>query len=395
MTDHDVLHEVEQQSVLQCSEMQSEPPQPRNIIVCCDGTSNDVTANSTNVLRLFRSLERNESQLAFYDSGVGTLADPTKITRLGKYCSRMIDQGVGHSVRENVCAGYRFLARNYRPGDRIYMFGFSRGAYTVRALAGMIHFLGLVRPELEHLDRLAWAVHSDDYDSLGKDRFHYGNRFRRAFAVDSHVDIHFVGVWDTVSSFGAPWSPRTVPNTANNPSIRHVRHAVSIDEHRGCFQPNLFYPKDPKQHTTFKQIWFAGSHADVGGGFPEAEAGLAKISLEWMYSEAEKAGCLINPSKKTMFLQPTATHGETSKPDPMAIAHVSSKDWLLIYKALEWLPQRRWNQTADKMQWFLPNVFRRRQVPEGAQLHLSVGEKIKKDAQYHPTNLPTTYSFSD
>ncbi len=87
------------------------PFRNKNIVICCDGTSNDVASDSTNVLRLFRSLERSERQIAFYDSGVGTLADPTKITRVGKYCSRMLDQGIGHGVRENVCTAYRFLAR--------------------------------------------------------------------------------------------------------------------------------------------------------------------------------------------------------------------------------------------------------------------------------------------
>lgn len=220
------------------------PLKNKNIVICCDGTSNDVASDSTNVLRLFRSLERSERQIAFYDSGVGTLADPTKISRIGKYCSRMLDQGIGHGVRENVCAAYRFLTRTYQPGDRIFLFGFSRGAYTVRALAGMIHFLGLVRPELEHLDRLAWAVHADDYDRLADKRFHYGNRFKSAFSIDDKTRIQFIGAWDTVSSFGSPWAPRTVPNSANNPSVDHIRHAVSIDEHRACFQPNLFFPKN-------------------------------------------------------------------------------------------------------------------------------------------------------
>lgn len=368
-------------------------PGSKNIVICCDGTNNDVTANSTNVLRLYRSLIRNEQQLAYYDSGVGTLADPLMFTRLGKRLTRVIDQGVGHSVRENVCTAYRFLAQHYVPGDKIFLFGFSRGAYTVRALAGMMKFLGLVRPELEHLDRLAWALYADDYDLWHKDRFHYGNRFKSAFSLDSPVPIHFMGVWDTVSSFGSPWTPRTVPDTANNNLLTHVRHAVSIDEHRGSFLPNLFYPKDLAQHESFKQIWFAGSHADVGGGFPEDEAGLAKITLDWMYHEAEGCGCRIDTAKKVQFLEPTPDRKDTSRPDPLAPAHVSSMSWLLVYKLLELLPRRSWDATSRRIRWCLPNFYRHRVIPEGAVLHESVETKLKFDPGYRPKNLPKDFSY--
>lgn len=366
---------------------------PKNIIICCDGTNNDVTKDQTNVLRLYRSLIRSDQQVAFYDSGVGTIADPVMYTRLGKLLSRMFDQGVGHSVRENVCTAYRFLARHYIPGDKIFLFGFSRGAYTVRALAGMINILGLIRPESEHLDRLAWAVYSDDYSLWGKNRFHYGKRFKSAFSLSPRIPIHFTGVWDTVSSFGSPWNPRTVPDTANNDLLRHVRHAVSIDEHRGSFQSNLFYPRDLSQHESFKQIWFAGSHADVGGGFPEDESGLAKIALDWMYHEAESCGCQFDPAKKKQFLEPTRHHEDTSRPDPLAPAHVSSKYWLLIYKILEFLPYRRWNADRRKFSWFFPNLFRHRVIPEGAILHPSVENKLKFDPGYKPKNLPKTYTY--
>ena len=102
----------------------------RNIVICCDATSSDITRDATNVLRFFRCLERSDDQIAVYDSGVGTLADPTQATLLGKSLARKIDGAIGQSVRENVCKAYRFLARTYRPGDRIFLFGFSRGGYT-------------------------------------------------------------------------------------------------------------------------------------------------------------------------------------------------------------------------------------------------------------------------
>ena len=366
--------------------------QSKNIVICCDGTSNDVASDSTNVLRLFRSLERSERQVAFYDSGVGTLADPTKVTRIGKYFSRMLDQGIGHSVRENACTAYRFLTRTYQPGDRIFLFGFSRGAYTVRALGGMIHFLGLVRPELEHLDRLAWAVYADDYDRLEKKRFQSGDRFKSSFSIAETTRIQFIGAWDTVSSFGSPWTPRMVPHSANNPSVDHVRHAVSIDEHRAVFQPNLFYPHPPEQHLSFKQIWFAGSHGDVGGGFPEKDNGLAKYSLEWMYAEAEKCGCLFKESQKDEFLGRSPKHPEISKAEPLAVAHLKIKGF---YNLLEFLPRRHWNHDAGRLEWCLPNLYRHRSIPENSILPSSVDAKLRLDSKYRPRNLPKAYTIGE
>ena len=128
------------------------------------------------------------------------------------------------------------------------------GGLTQCALAGMIHFLGLARPELAGLDRSAWAIFADDDQSLPvSKRFASGARYRHAFGIEMPARIHFVGVWDTVSAFGFVWNPRTVPYSANNPSIDHIRHAVSIDEHRACFQANLFRPKSESQHQTYKQ----------------------------------------------------------------------------------------------------------------------------------------------
>ena len=365
----------------------------RNIIICCDGTSNDVTCDSTNVLRFYRSLERSQSQIAYYDSGVGTVADPTQLTTFGKQLSRKLDMAIGHSVRENVCKAYRFLVRTYQPGDRIYLVGFSRGSYTVRALAGMIYFLGLVRPELEELDRLAWAVYAGDGLNLpdGK-RFESGNRFKKSFSIEEKVRTHFVGVWDTVSACGWIWDPLTVPYSSNNPGIDHVRHAVSIDEHRAAFQANLFRPGKPDQHVTFKQIWFAGAHGDVGGGYPELDNGLAKIALEWMYSEAEQQGCLLDPTQKVLFLGKSNTSSQgISKPDPLAEAHNSTFG---LWHGLEFLPSKQWDAELKRMRWFRPNWYHRRIIPEGSTFHFSVDLKLKTDSSYKPTNLPTSYVFS-
>lgn len=362
----------------------------KNIIICCDGTSNDVANDATNVLRLFRSLVRNDDQIAYYDSGVGTLADPTKLTVFGRKLSQKLDMGIGHSVRENVCEAYRFLVRTYRPDDRIFLFGFSRGAYTVRALAGMIRFLGLVPPELEGLDRLAWSIFADDNKSLPTSkRFAAGARFQSAFSIHA-PHIHFTGVWETVSAFGWMWDLRTVPFTDNNDFLDHVRHAVSIDEHRAIFQPGLFHPKSPTQHLSFKELWFAGAHADVGGGYAEEKSGLAKIALEWMFDEAEAQGCLIDHDLRDKFLGRSAKDTKKSRPDPLAPAHNSTHG---LWNLLEFIPRKQWDRVCKRMRWFWPNFYQRREIPEGATFHTSVEEKLKNDPLYRPTNLPKSYSF--
>src|SRR5262245_7750517 len=192
----------------------------KNIVICCDGTCNDATSDITNVLRIYRSLRRDAQQLSYYDGGVGTLVDPAAITYFRRFVRRKIDMAIGYSLCANFCKAYRFLASHYMPGDRIYLFGFSRGAYAVRALAGAIHRLRVARHELEPLAEYAWAAYSNHmYDLNEKAMFKADARFGKYFSLDDKTRIHFLGVFDTVSSFGWIWNYRTLPNTADNPSV--------------------------------------------------------------------------------------------------------------------------------------------------------------------------------
>ena len=357
---------------------------PRNIVVCCDGTGNEVATDSTNVLRLFRMLVRDDRQVAYYDGGVGTLVDPAAISTVRKYFSRRLDAAIGLRVRENVIAAYRFLVRTYQPGDRIYLFGFSRGAYTVRAVAGLINFLGLVRPELENLATLAWAVYANEaHVYTVTSRFGGGNRFNVAFGVSPKPTVHFVGVWDTVSSFGWFWNFQTLPYTATNPSIDHIRHALAIDERRACFPANLFFPRE-EQRPNCKQVWFAGVHADVGGGYPEEEAALAKVPLAWMLREAQALGLLINDDERKHLMD--------SKDKPAADSCGPMHESLAgLWKPVEYIPRRTWDQTAGRMCWQGPHRGRRRPIAPGCVLHASVLERRDR-LKYWPGNLPAEYS---
>ncbi|MEW4453683.1 DUF2235 domain-containing protein [Bremerella sp. JC817] len=332
----------------------------KNIVVCCDGTSNGLVNDPTNVLRFYRSLERNEEQLAYYDSGVGTLPNPGMLTQKGQRASRIIDMAIGSSVENQACKAYRFLVRHWEPGDQIYLIGFSRGAYAVRALAGMLHSLGMARRELEHLDTLGWTVYCEG-------EFRAAANFRFAFSQEGRPRVHFMGVWDTVSAFGSITNYRTLPYTANNESIDHIRHAVALDERRTCFQANLFRPDKTDQHQSFEEIWFPGSHGDVGGGYPEEEAGIAKATLEWMYQEAKAAGCQLKQDTVDFFLGRSDQKHPQTKPNIDGTVHNSIRGF--VWNLLEFIPRRQWNHDLkpERMSWYFPNLYRRRKVPKDAK----------------------------
>ena len=221
---------------------------PRNIVVCCDGTDNEVATDTTNVLRLFRMLECDQPQLAYYDGGVGTLVDPAAISVVAEVfqpAARCGDRLARSRKRDRRLPFPRPDLPTRRPDLPVRI---QPGAYTVRAVAGLIHFLGLLRPELENLATLAWAMYANEANVYQVSQcFAGGNRFNRSFGVTPKPPIHFVGTWDTVSSFGWFWNFRTLPYTAANPSITHFRHALAIDERRACFPANLYFPEGSKR----------------------------------------------------------------------------------------------------------------------------------------------------
>ena len=359
----------------------------RQLIVCCDGTCNEITGDSTNVLRLYRMLSRDQNQLAYYDSGVGTLVDLRALTAWGRYWSKRLDAAIGQTIRDNWVEAYRFLASNYTPGDEIYLFGFSRGAYTVRALAGAIHMCGLPRPELAGQAALAWNIYSNDDDHLpATARFRGGNRFRSYFGVEARTPIHFVGVWDTVSSFGWFNNYRTLPYTFHNPSIEYVRHAVSIDERRALFRENLFKaPELPSP--AFKQVWFAGVHCDVGGGYPEEDDVLARHALRWMAREAAAAGLRFDEDRRAEL----SGSDDTGRPPTV---HDSLEGW---WRLIEFLPRRRFDENSKRMRLRLwPQYGQPRKIKSKPTIHRSVADLLgSKTGNYRPPNLPPDYEVED
>lgn len=355
-------------------------PAGRNLVVCCDGTSNEVVGHASNVFRLFRMLERSDRQRTWYDAGVGTTADWTAHWRLRRLIHKHLDAGIGLSIRDNVLDAYRFLIAEYREGDAIWLFGFSRGAYTVRVLAALLKLCGLLRPEDAHLAEYAWAVATDE-DRSGDARAQFGGaaRINKVFGRD--VRVHFVGVWDTVSAFGWIWDLLTIPHTTRNDLIDHLRHAVSLDERRIAFRPSLALRAGDAQD--LKEVWFAGVHSDVGGGYPDQEAGLARIALRWMLAEARALGLRTDRAAEEEQLGRMGVEGQA---DALGPAHDEARK--LHWRLLTWLPRRAWSAAHERRTWSWPNWARLRKLPAGLRVHASVRERLAAPALGYRRRLP-------
>jgi uncharacterized protein (DUF2235 family) len=271
----------------------------RNLVICCDGTNNSLSGVLTNVGRIAALADVGDKtlQLPYYDAGVGVEAKPGLHTRIGSAVSRWSGSAFGTGLVANVEQAYLHLVREYSPGDRIYLFGFSRGAYTVRVIAGLLNNYGLLRKENEALVpkvvrafRNLFPDKDSDKPDPGLDqRFEEARRYLRESSLIAPV--HFMGLFDTVSSLGWAWDPKTFPNTSTMPNVKVVRHALALDERRAKFRTNRIRALQEMDH---RQVWFAGVHSDVGGGYKAPNDRLARIPLRWMLAEARAAQMLVN-----------------------------------------------------------------------------------------------------
>jgi uncharacterized protein (DUF2235 family) len=353
----------------------------RNIVVCCDGTANEFAADRTNVLKLFFTLVHDpQRQVAFYHPGVGTMEPPGAHTPLRRRAARLLGQAVGWGLENDIRNVYAFLMSNFRADDHLYMFGFSRGAYTVRAVAALLHMYGLIRagnePLIPYAIRMMTGVDkiSNEEAAALNQAFRLADDFKEHFSAGD-CKPHFVGIWDTVSSVGWIANPLSLPYTANNPDINIGRHAVSIDERRAFFRSNLWRPATHGGPRDVKQVWFPGVHSDVGGGYPEAESGLAKISLRWMLREATSAGLLCDEAKVALVLGEAG--GGYAKPDPAAKMHESLTGF---WHLAELMPKRYYNRRKDRDEWRI-NRWRRRKIPPNSLIHQSAfdrGEEYRR-----------------
>jgi uncharacterized protein (DUF2235 family) len=272
----------------------------RNLVVLLDGTSNEVKDNLTNIVKLYRVATHNDAQLVFYHPGIGTVPLVSDWAPVTQRAIGVFGLATGWGLDANILEAYRFLVENYRNGDRIFLFGFSRGAYTARAVAGLVHLLGLVAPEQLNLARYALKAYKQVESGGGLE---VAWHFRRVIG-GRRVPIHFLGVWDTVASMIVPGRGLSfLPYTKQNPSVRCFRHATAIDERRSLFRPYRWIPDqrfkpdhagDDLGVQDQQTVWFAGDHSDVGGGYAEKESQAAKFPLMWLAREAQAEGLAID-----------------------------------------------------------------------------------------------------
>lgn len=296
----------------------------KKIVLCSDGTGNKGGYGAdSNVYKTYKAVDVNtQGQYTFYDQGVGTdKSDTSK----NKYMTAL--SGVfGFGFRDNVLHLYHFLARNYVPGDEIFLFGFSRGAATVRAFAGFIYTCGLVDKKYAYIDG---TFDADEFKKLANQAFDCYRRrkkdknaaqsFKERYGIQDPVyvpggdiKIKFIGVWDTVSALGFPkdfsvifqcffWmldevTDQIAPLAHNfydyelNNSIQNAYHALSIDDERKTFEPLVWNENNFNGHV--EQVWFAGVHSNVGGGYPRT--GLSDVALLWMLTKAAAHGLVFH-----------------------------------------------------------------------------------------------------
>lgn len=278
---------------------------PKNIVILCDGTGQKGGINTnTNVYKLFNMLEdRTPRQVVYYDAGIGT--------RVNKIVSQIF--GIGFS--KNVLECYKFIFEQFEAGDQIYLFGFSRGAATVRSLSAFIELFGVLPHSRRDLIDEAFRIYKiktqGDESEAGMQFNERKKLNRRELKAKEFVEKHhtmwtrvkFVGVWDTVAALGIGggifdmvidrlW-PHKFHNFSLCPGVDFARHALSIDDERKTFHPQLWAPlRAGENPERLKQVWFCGVHTDVGGGYPEEE--LSFYSLNWMIREAMDKGLLIH-----------------------------------------------------------------------------------------------------
>ncbi len=356
---------------------------PKNIVLCIDGTGNEYGDRNSNVVKLYSALEHdNVEQLTFYHPGLGTMGSRSALTRFQRWWTKLFGLAFGLGISDAIADCYSFLMEHYEAGDKIFLFGFSRGAYCARALAGMLHMYGLLRTGNEPLVPYVLRM----FTKKGKTSADFGlaGRFRKTFSRT--VEIHFVGVWDTVSSVGWAYDPLSVPFSANNPDVRIARHAVSVDEKRAAFRQNQFTAGVKNQDLI--ERWFSGVHSDVGGGYPEGQSGLAKIALKWMIEQSTAAGLLFN-AKETAHMLGMAGDN-MSAPDVRGKLHTSLKGWWWV---LEILPRQHYDMTVDppKKRWKIP-LGRPRRISADAKAHPSVDERMAALPEYRPKNIPAAWS---
>jgi len=290
----------------------------KKLIIFCDGTWNCADQKSetgrpcpTNVTRLFEATlpvdSNGNPQIVHYIQGVGT-----------RKLERLRGGGFGFGISDNIKNAYQFICSNYQPGDEIFLFGFSRGAFTARSIAGFIHNMGILKRTDFYLVNEAFDKYRDRSPAWHPDS-QEAKQFR-ANHTWGNEEIAFVGVWDTVGALGVPFGfvlgflvslifKTRFHDVKLSSTIKSGYHALAIDERRWPFRPTLWELNPKHNPANFEEKWFPGVHANVGGGYPDT--GLSDIALDWMAKKALVHGLEIDlslvsnpPLKADISLEP-------------------------------------------------------------------------------------------
>lgn len=285
----------------------------KRIIICADGTWNRPEENieedfPTNVLKFARGIAPKDTednkQIVFYDWGIGS------------YHDKNTGGGFGAGLEKNVMDGYRFLVHNYEPEDEIYLFGFSRGAYTVRSLCGLLNNCNILKGSESNRIVEAFELYKNpDHTPMDDHTVEWRNKY----SIEGSNIVTFIGVWDTVGAMGLPFSffglikdqHRFYDNKLGS-NVVTARHALSLDERRDDFEPTMWNPND---NVDLKQVWFAGVHSDVGGGYKNDtdKTILSDIPMTWLMNEARSKGLTFEDFLSAAALNPTASQHDEYK----------------------------------------------------------------------------------
>lgn len=329
----------------------------KRLIICCDGTWQKLeNADASNVLKITQSIRATDDQgmpqIVYYDQGIGTNGD---------FIDQLGGGAFGWGIDQKIKSAYRFLSLNYQDGDEIYLFGFSRGAYTIRCLAGFIYCSGLLKRQYINKAPQAYELYRDRTNAT-KPSGIQATQFRQDYGA--HVPIHALCCWDTVGSLGIPdliphfpldnWLNKKYEffDTKLNRLIHNAFHAIAIDEIRKSF-PVTPMDKSDGATTKINELWFVGDHGCIGGG-TEATYGLSDITLDWMMEQVERIGLALDRQLVEHKLNPRFDTAFDNKPTG-------------IFQ-------------LDKEVW-------RKMEGDISSLHRTVKQRWQHDANYRPKNL--------
>ncbi|HSF95446.1 MAG TPA: DUF2235 domain-containing protein [Thermohalobaculum sp.] len=328
--------------------MARDPGSNRNIVICYDGTGNEYGDTNTNVVRTFQEIVRDGKQVAFYDPGVGTFSYLGR--KIGRRVGTVLGQAFGLGLVENLEDAYEYLMNTHVPGDNLYIFGFSRGAFQARVLADYVHKMGVLQKGSRNLIPYVTKLYFNER------RPDVINGFRQTYC--HNCSTHFLGVWDTVASLGHFFG-RQFSSNILNADVKYAFQAAAIDEKRKKFPLSLWDESRSPPNQKMEQVWFAGVHSDIGGGY--AERGLPDIAMAWLVGKAEsEAGLRMREGWRDRL-----------PCNPLGQMHESRAGFWKLWQ---------------------PVV---REVPEGSKVHYSVKQRMDDPRLGYVPKLPANFTWVD